>query len=133
MSLPQRVWPAEPDEPDEPPAAGAPVAVTAATRWRCVAIPVLAMLIAGIVVGLLWAWLTPFVARMSDGAERVLAGEVAMAGLGLLVGLLVGVVAVIRPGPWPTLRMIGWLIGSGLGSLLAWRVGLLVGAPRLAA
>jgi hypothetical protein len=63
----------------------------------------------------------------------VLAGEVAMAGLGLLVGLLVGVVAVIRPGPWPTLRMIGWLIGSGLGSLLAWRVGLLVGAPRLAA
>jgi hypothetical protein len=93
----------------------------------------LAPSIVGVPLGLGWAGVCPVVARISDGAERVFAGEVAMAGLGLVAGLLVGITLVIRPGPAPTARLIGALLGSGLGSVLAWRVGLLAGAPPLAA
>jgi hypothetical protein len=94
---------------------------------------VVSLTILGVVLGPVWAGVCPVVARWSDGAERVFAGEVAMAGLGLVVGVLVGVLVVARPRPRPTARLIGALLGSGLGSLAAWQVGLLVGAPQLAA
>jgi hypothetical protein len=101
--------------------------------WRPLAFPVAVLAVVGMPLGLIWSWVCPVVARLSDGAERVLAGEVAMAGLGIVAGLVAGVIVIVRPGPRPTARLIGSLLGAGLGSLLAWRVGLLAGAPRLAA
>lgn len=114
------------------PGSGVPGPVRA-PWWRSLGFPLAALSAAGVLLGPIWAGVCPLVARISDGGERVLAGEVTMGGLGLVAGLLLGVIMMVRPGPRPTARLIGSLLGSGLGSVLAWQIGLLVGAPRLAA
>jgi len=105
----------------------------ARSRGRAFGLPFAVLAVVGVLLGPIWAGLTPLLARFADGSEKILDGEIAMAGLGLLAGLVVAVIGLVRPGPRPTARFGGLLLGSGAGSLLAWRTGLLVGAPKLAA
>src|SRR5450755_2492875 len=99
MRLPQELMPGEPAGSE---AAGSPGESRHPSLGRAVAIPLVSLVVVGVLMGPLWAWVTPSVARISDGAERVLAGEVAMAGMGVVVGVLVGVVGLLRPGARPT-------------------------------
>jgi len=96
-------------------------------------VQVSALAAAGAVLGLVWRLLVPTVQNVSDGAERAIGGEVAMAGLGLIAGVAVGVLGMVRTGPAPTARFLWSLVGSGVGSLVAWGVGESTGGPPLAA
>jgi hypothetical protein len=87
----------------------------------------------GVGAGVAWRLLTPLADRLSDGAERVLAGEVTMSGLGLLIGLVVAIIGLTRPGHRAPASFAASVVGSGIGSLLAWGVGRLIGAPVLTA
>jgi hypothetical protein len=92
-----------------------------------------ALLLVGAAVGLAWAAATPTVRGWSAKPETALAPEVTMAGLGLLVGLVVAVVGLLRPGTRPVVGLIVRLVGSMLGSCLAWWIGRLAGATTLQA
>jgi hypothetical protein len=133
MSVPQQTLPLGPGEPlgDSRPGR--------ASRWwrrpglRELVLPVVALAVCGVAVGLLWRAGAPLVQRASDGPESVIAGEVAMAGVGLLAGLATAIIGLVRGGPSPTPRFLSSLVGSCLGSVIAWGVGRLIGAPPIAA
>jgi hypothetical protein len=100
---------------------------------RPLVIQAAALLGLGVMVGLLWATLTPTVSGWSDGVEKDISGEVAFAGLGVLAGLLVAVAGLVRPGRHPVAGAVVRLLGSVVAALLAWGVGRAAGAPELAA
>jgi hypothetical protein len=123
-------WPIEtvPVGSDEPACVDGPIAgrsVRQTARRAGLRVGVLAA--SGLVVGSVWRLVTPWVAARSDGLERLIAGEVTLAGLGLLAGIVVGVIDLLRRGRTPTIDFLVSLIGTGLGSLVAWRLGLLTG------
>jgi hypothetical protein len=100
---------------------------------RAFALPVAVLAGVGVLLGPVWAWSAPQLARFADGSEKVLDGEVALGGIGLVAGVVVALFGLLRPGQRPTARFLGLLLGSGAGSWLCWKAGLLVGAPQLAA
>jgi hypothetical protein len=102
-------------------------------RLRGAVVQIAVLLAAGVVVGVAWRLLTPAVAGGSDGAERALAGEVTLAGLGALAGLVLAIEGLVRRGPRAPARFGVALAGSQAGSAVAWGVGRLLGAPVLAA
>jgi len=128
VSLPEQTLPAAVGPAGPGPQRGA----RRSTSWRAAGLHLGSLLLGGVVLGLAWRALVPVLAGASDGVERQVAGEVAMAGLGLLAGVLVAVIGLLRSGPGAPTRFGLSLLGSALGSLVAWRVGLIAGAPPVA-
>lgn len=94
--------------------------------------PVLGWLVAGVVVGALWALLTPMAGDRAESYEQLVAGDVTLAVLGLVSGAGTAAVGLWRHrGPGAATRF-GWaLLGSGGASLVSWGTGLVCGAPAL--
>lgn len=100
---------------------------------RPLVVQALVLAVAGVVVGLLWAAVTPTVRGWSAGIEQSISGEVAFSGLAVIAGVVVGVIGAGRPGRRPVAGVLVRLVGSGIAALIAWGVGQAVGAPVLAA
>lgn len=106
------------------------------TAWRVTAQMLLA-LVAGVLGGFLWSWLTPLptflvgddmIATITErGNTTVVASDVTFSLITGAIGLMLGALA------WMILHRQGWvvivvpLVASFAASLVAWRVGLLVG------
>lgn len=87
---------------------------------------------AGLAVGGLWALLAPTMRGRSESYEQLLAGDVTLAVLVGVAGLGVAVHGLWRhAGPGATAYFMGSLLGSGIGSIVAWGTGRLLGAPVL--
>lgn len=94
-------------------------------RW--VSFPTLA----GILVGLLWWLLAPGGALYGTGADAAswFPRDAVLAGLCLLAGLMTGLVLVPQRrhrAAW--LKLSAALLGSALGTVVAWQIGTLAGA-----
>ncbi|NJP66633.1 ABC transporter permease [Streptomyces spiramenti] len=96
-------------------------------------------LLGGAAVGLLWYWLAPSIELVSNGEAlfpRNSEGEGAVAAdgtfllAGVGVGVVLGVLAFLlcRRGGVPL--VLGLALGSALGAVLAWRLGILLEPPR---
>ncbi len=117
----------------------------AVPSWRVTAYLALSVLL-GALGGILWSWLTPLptylvgdnmIATITErGNTTIVASDVAFAFITGIIGLLLGALG------WAALHRLGWvvvvvpLLASLAASLVAWRMGLLVGqsgfAERLA-
>lgn len=103
-----------------------PVRVASPARWLA------GWLAVGVLVAGAWSWLTPRVGLWSDvPSEQVLSGDVTLAGLEMLVGLVGALVGLARPGRGSAARFGLAVVGSAVASLVAWGVGRLIGAPTL--
>ncbi|ATL27055.1 hypothetical protein KY5_2037c [Streptomyces formicae] len=102
------------------------------TEVRQAAVLAVAVAVSGILVGLLWLWLTPRVPLISDGkavylkdteGEQAIAIDGTFTLLALGFGVVCGVVAFLlrRRGGLPL--VVGLAIGSLCGALLAWQLG----------
>ena len=101
-------------------------------RWRRTpAVLVAGGAVLGVAVGVAWRLLTPLAAARVEGYEVRVAGDVTLAALEVLVGLLVGLLGLLRPGPGAAGRFVGAVRGSGAGRAAAWGVGRLLAAPTL--
>lgn len=93
-------------------------------------------LIGGVPLSLLWWWLSPRVPVISDGEAVMLHNSegqeaIAIDGTFLLAGLALGVVIgtavfLLRRQGGPAV-VLGLAVGAGLGSLLAWQLGIWLG------
>jgi hypothetical protein len=103
--------------------------------WQAVVVAV-AVAVLGVLLGVLWAWLAPKVPLISDGKAVFLKnseGEEAIGADGtfILLALAFGVVTALavflfrRSGG--IALVLALAVGGLLGSVLAWRVGLLIG------
>jgi hypothetical protein len=88
--------------------------------------------LAGVVVGILWRLLSPVAAGWSESYERDLAGDVTLAVLDVLAGVLGAALGLARPGPGSAARFVVVVLGSSAASGVAWQTGRLLGAPKLA-
>jgi hypothetical protein len=100
---------------------------------RSLALRAVALAVSGVVVGLLWAALTPAVRGASEGIEREIGGELLLGGLGVAAGLGIALFGLWRPGPRPVPSGLMDLGGSVVASLIAWGVGRTAGAPVIVA
>jgi hypothetical protein len=94
------------------------------------------VLVAGLVMGGIWALWAPAFAHSADLGESKVTVDGLLALLGLGAGLGTAVILVIAPGPRPTVRLAVVLGAAIAGNLLAVLVGvargLSVGAPGVA-
>lgn len=103
------------------------------------ALTALLLTVAGVALGLLWLWLAPRIPLVSDGKAVYLKdseGEQAAGGDGtfVLLALGMGVVSAVLAF-WRCRRggvgiVLGLAVGAGLGSLLAWRLGVWLGPTQ---
>lgn len=93
--------------------------------------PVAWWLAAGLLVGLVWRLVTPWAAAGADNYERLVAGEIVLAVLEVLAGLVVAVLGLMRSGPGSAARLAAAVVGSGGASVVAWGVGRLLGASAV--
>lgn len=102
------------------------------TEVRQAAVLAAAVAVSGILVGILWMWLTPRVPLISDGkavylkdteGEQAIAIDGTFTLLALGFGVVCGVVAFLlrRRGGLPL--VVGLAVGSLCGALLAWQLG----------
>ncbi|MEV6019734.1 MULTISPECIES: AAA family ATPase [unclassified Streptomyces] len=109
------------------------------TELREAAVITVAVALAGALLGVLWAWLTPHVPLVADATAVYLKdteGEQAIGvdGTFTLLALGFGAVSALvvfllrRRGGVPLVIALG--LGGLLGSLLAWRVGIWLGPPQ---
>ncbi|MFD6435249.1 DUF2567 domain-containing protein [Streptomyces venezuelae] len=100
------------------------------------AVIMVAVAVAGVLLGALWMWLAPRVPLVSDGkavylkdteGEQAIGTDGTFTLLSLGFGLVSGVVVFLlrRRGGIPL--VVGLAVGSLLGALLAWRVGIFLG------
>ncbi|MFI7317402.1 DUF2567 domain-containing protein [Streptomyces venezuelae] len=100
------------------------------------AVIMVAVAVAGVLLGALWMWLAPRVPLVSDGkavylkdteGEQAIGTDGTFTLLSLGFGLVSGVVVFLlrRRGGIPLVA--GLAVGSLLGALLAWRVGIFLG------
>ncbi|WP_059009131.1 hypothetical protein [Streptomyces specialis] len=99
-----------------------------------VAVPVAAL--TGLVLGLVWLWRAPRVPLVSDGEAVLPANAEGQQAIGadgtvLLIGLVLGAVAggvvfLLRRAGGVAV-VLGLAVGAGLGSVLAWRLGVWLG------
>ncbi|WP_130796787.1 ABC transporter permease [Streptomyces otsuchiensis] len=96
-------------------------------------------LIGGAAVGLLWYWLAPTIALVSNGealypqnseGEGAIAADGTFLFAGLGVGVVLGVLTFVLRRRGGVLLVLGLAVGAGLGALLAWRLGVLLEPPR---
>jgi hypothetical protein len=93
--------------------------------------PFVSTLLTGLLLAVSWRLFVPTVAGWSPSDERELAASVAYVPLAAVAGLAVAVGGLLRPGPGATARFLVTLAGSGLGTLVAWGVGRLLGVPTV--
>ncbi|MEV5507525.1 ABC transporter permease [Streptomyces orinoci] len=133
MSAPQT--PPSPPIADDDPRPGRP---TAALRAELVpaAVVAVAVTVAGVLLGLLWVWLSPRVPLISDGkavylknteGEQAIGADGVFALLGLGFGALSAAVVFWLRRTGGIALVAGLAVGSLLASLLAWRLGMWLG------
>ena len=92
-----------------------------------------AVLVAGLVVGGVWALWAPSLAHSADLGEAKVSVDGLLALLGIGAGLVTAVALVLLPGPRPAVRLAVVLAATAVGGLLAVLVGvargLSLGAP----
>lgn len=123
---------------ESPTALSAEPAARAVPSWmswaavRPLVVRAVVLLGLGVAVGIAWSRFVPVVRGWSQNPEEeYLSGEVAMALLGTLAGLCVGVAVLVLPGRNPLGCTGVSLVGSVAGSMLAWGVGDLLDAPKI--
>ncbi|WP_422070552.1 ABC transporter permease [Streptomyces orinoci] len=133
VSAPQT--PPSPPIADDDPRPGRP---TAALRAELVpaAVVAVAVTVAGVLLGLLWVWLSPRVPLISDGkavylknteGEQAIGADGVFALLGLGFGALSAAVVFWLRRTGGIALVAGLAVGSLLASLLAWRLGMWLG------
>ncbi|MFJ2770226.1 DUF2567 domain-containing protein [Streptomyces sp. NPDC087300] len=106
------------------------------TEVRQAAVLAVVVAVSGLLLGLLWTWLTPRVPLISDGkavylkdteGEQAIAIDGTFTLLALAFGLVCGVLVFLlrRRGGLPL--VVGLALGSLAGSLLAWKLGHWIG------
>ncbi|MBT2543690.1 DUF2567 domain-containing protein [Streptomyces sp. ISL-44] len=138
MGVTEAVTPPSPfDPPSLPPEkpGAAPAAVTPADIRDGAAVA-LAVGVAGVLLGLLWAWLAPRVQYVSNGEAVFLRSSESEARIGsdgtfFLLSAGLGVVSAVGTFLWRRAGGVPLVIGLGVGSLFAalvgWRFGLWLG------
>ena len=124
-----------PSEAERPSRAVSPSASRAAAVRHGVRVelpPFVACLAAGVVLGGLWRLLWPLATGPGD-TERAVSSDGILAGLGVLAGILTAALFLVRSGPAPARRFGVVLVGTIVGSGLAWAVGMVLGTPSLRA
>jgi Na+/H+ antiporter NhaD/arsenite permease-like protein len=101
--------------------------------WRRQLRLVVTLIAVGVLVAFLWRVLTPHTAELGDEQEAAAAVDGTLALLGLVVGMLTGVLVLLRPGPAPAARTVAAIVGSLLGGLVSWLLGDQLGTPPLRA
>ncbi|MEU5684361.1 DUF2567 domain-containing protein [Streptomyces venezuelae] len=100
------------------------------------AVVMVAVAVAGVLLGALWMWLAPRVPLVSDGkavylkdteGEQAIATDGTFTLLSLGFGLVSGVVVFLLRKRGGIPLVAGLAVGSLLGALLAWRVGIFLG------
>jgi hypothetical protein len=103
------------------------------------ALTALLVAVAGVVLGLLWLWLAPRIPLVSDGkavylkdseGEQAVGGDGTFVLLALAMGVVCGAVAFWRCRRGGVGIVLGLAVGAGLGSLLAWRLGVWLGPTQ---
>jgi hypothetical protein len=92
---------------------------------------VLALLAAGVLVGIAWRVLAPVLGHHSDPDEVAVGHDTALVCAQVALGVLTAFTVVFLPGPRPPRRVVLTLLTSTVASIGAWRVGSLLGAPTL--
>jgi len=92
-----------------------------------------AVVAGGVLVGVLWAVVAPFVTGHSDRTETQASGDGTLAILELIAGVVTATALVLRPGRQPAARFAIAVVGVTGGAFLSWAVGAATGAPHLAA
>lgn len=90
-------------------------------------------LVLGVVLAVAWRLLVPATKSLGDEQELQAAVDGTLAGLGLLVGLVVGVLTLLRPGAVPARRVFVVLVTSTIGGVISWLLGNQLGSPVLTA
>ncbi|MDP9828313.1 hypothetical protein [Kineosporia succinea] len=90
-------------------------------------------LMLGVVMAVAWRLLIPVTEGFGDEQEVAAAVDGTLAGLGLLTGLAVGGLTLLRPGATPVRRVLVVLITSTIGAAVSWGLGNQVGTPALRA
>jgi hypothetical protein len=93
--------------------------------------PALGWLVAGVVAGVLWRVLTPLAAGWSESYETDLAGDLTLAGLEVVAGVLAGLLGLASSGRGAAQRFVVAVLGAAAASGVAWGAGRLISAPRL--
>ncbi|WP_306333866.1 hypothetical protein [Streptomyces sp. KL118A] len=106
------------------------------TEVRQAAVIMVAVAVGGVLLGLLWMWLAPRVPLISDGkvvylkdteGEQAIGVDGTFTLLSLGFGLVSGVVVFLLRKRGGIPLVAGLALGSLLGALLAWRVGIWLG------
>ncbi|MEU6823233.1 DUF2567 domain-containing protein [Streptomyces atriruber] len=106
------------------------------TEVRQAAVIMVAVAVCGALLGLLWMWLSPRVPLISDGklvylkdteGEQAIGVDGTFTLLSLGFGLVSGVVVFLLRKRGGIPLVVGLAVGSLLGALLAWRVGIWLG------
>ncbi|WP_069631599.1 ABC transporter permease, partial [Streptomyces griseus] len=133
---PHDPWQAPPSGSHPAPSEGRTDNPDTATELRQAAVVLVAVALAGIVLGLLWLWLAPRVPLVSDDTAVFLKnseGEEAIGADGTFVLLALGFGALSAAAVFWRLRrggvlvVVGLALGSLLAALIAWRVGVWLG------
>jgi hypothetical protein len=90
-------------------------------------------LVLGVVLAVAWRLLVPETRSLGDEQELRAAVDGTLAGLGLLAGLVVGVITLLRPGAVPARRVFVVLVTSTIGGVISWLLGNQLGSPVLTA
>jgi hypothetical protein len=91
------------------------------------------ILVAGVLIGVLWALLAPHLARSADLGESRVAVDGVLGLLGAGAGVLTAIVLVVVPGPRPPVRLAVVLGAATVANILAALVGLRLGVQVLGA
>lgn len=75
----------------------------------------------------MWRGLTPLAQSQAHDSEQLIAGQVVLAVLGIIAGLVVAVQVLIRSGPGSAARLAGAVAGSTAASVMAWGTGRILG------
>ncbi len=141
LTPPQKPHPNQPGDPWQVPPRGPAESYAAggpglAHEMRDAALIVVGLAVTGIVLGVLWAWLSPHVPLISDGkavflddseGEQAIGSDGTFILLALACGAVTGalVFLVRRHGGIPL--VVALAVGGVLASVVAWRLGLVLG------
>lgn len=121
---------------DTSPFGGDPARPDVAGEVRTGALVTIGVALGGVVLGLLWLWLSPKVPLISDGkavylkdseGEQPIGGDGSFALLGLGLGAVSAALVFWRCRKGGIAVVVGLAVGGVAASLIAWRLGLFLG------